>query len=80
MGISKITRNYQLTLPKDIRELKNFKVGDKVLFVVEGEKIDLVKVDKSIIKNAAGLWADLKESGQEYEKKIRVGWKKRSFE
>lgn len=80
MGISKITRNYQVTLPKDIRELKSLKVGDKVLFVVEGEKIDLVKVDKSIIKNAAGLWSDLKESGQEYEKQKRVGWKKRRFE
>ena len=25
MGITKITRNYQITIPKDIRELKDFK-------------------------------------------------------
>lgn len=77
MGISKITRNYQITLPKYIRELKNLRVGDKVLFVVEGNKIDLLKADKNVIINAAGLWSDLKESGQEYERKIRKGWRKR---
>lgn len=80
MGISKITRNYQITLPKDIRELKHLKVGDKILFVVDGDKIDLLKADKSVINNAAGLWSDLKESGQEYERKIRKGWKKRMIE
>ena len=80
MGISKITRNYQVTLPKDVRELKNLKVGDKVLFVLEGDKIDVLKADKSTVSNAAGLWTDLKKSGQEYERKIREGWKKRKVE
>lgn len=77
MGISKITRNYQITLPKDVRELKEFHVGEKVLFIIEGNKINLVKKDKNTINEAAGLWEGIKETGIEYENKLRKGWSKR---
>jgi len=77
MGISKITRNFQVTLPRDVRELKDLNVGDKVLFVVEGERIDLVKMDKNVVRAAAGLWSGIKETGLEYERRLRKGWRKR---
>ena len=77
MGISKITRNFQVTLPHDVREVKNFRVGDKVLFVVNGENVDLVKMDREIISSAAGLWKDMKEGGVAYERRLREEWKKR---
>ncbi len=78
MGISKITRNYQITLPRDVREFKHFKVGDKVLFAIEGERVDIVKLDKNIVRETAGIWADLKETGVEYERRLRKGWSKRA--
>ena len=77
MGISKITRNFQITIPKYLRELKKFHVGEKVMFVVQGDKVDIVKLDKDIIKQVAGLWDGLNENGQEYERRIRGGWAKR---
>lgn len=77
MGISKITRNFQVTLPKDVRELKDFKVGEKVLFLVEGNRVDIVKIDKNAVKDAAGLWEGLKETGLEYERRLRKEWGKR---
>ncbi len=77
MGISKITRNFQVTLPKDVRELKNFSVGEKVLFVVDGDKVGLVKMDKNIVKEVAGLWTGMKETGMYYEKRLRKEWAKR---
>jgi len=77
MGISKITRNFQITLPKDVREIKNFHVGEKVMFVVEGDKVDIIKLDKDIIKQTAGLWEGLNETGQEYERRVRKDWAKR---
>jgi len=76
MGISKITRNFQLTIPKDVRSLRQFKIGDTVLFVVEGERVDLVKMGKGMVKKIAGLWSS-RESGVEYENKLRRGWQKR---
>ena len=77
MGISKITRNFQVTLPKDVRELKDFKVGEKVLFLVEGNRVDIVKIDKNVVKEAAGLWAGMKETGLDYERRLRKEWSKR---
>ena len=77
MGISKITRNFQVTLPKDIREIKNLKEGDSVIFSIEGETVDIVKADKNVITEAAGLWSEEKETGLEYERRIRTGWKNR---
>ncbi|MBI4016748.1 MAG: AbrB/MazE/SpoVT family DNA-binding domain-containing protein [Candidatus Aenigmarchaeota archaeon] len=77
MSISKITRNFQVTLPRDVREIKDLNVGDKVLFVVEGERVDLVKLDKNVVKAAAGLWTGMKETGVDYERRIRTGWRKR---
>lgn len=78
MGISKITRNFQVTLPKDVRELKGLKEGDKVIFAIEGERIDIVKFDRDIMKAATGLWTGLKETGVEYERKVRAAWAKRA--
>ena len=77
MGISKITRNYQVTIPSDVREVKNFHVGDKVLFVIEQGRVELIKAGKSLIRESAGLWNKTKETGVDYENRVRRGWKKR---
>lgn len=78
MGISKITRNFQVTIPKDVRETKGLNVGDSVLFVLENDKVDLVKMDKEVIRASAGLWAGTKETGLEYERRLRKGWERRA--
>ena len=77
MGMAKITRNFQVTLPKDVREVKGLKEGDSVLFAIEGNNVDIVKLDKNILKEAAGLWSKTKETGVEYERRIRSSWKTR---
>ena len=44
MQISKITSNYQTTIPQEIRTLLSIHKGDAVLFEVEGKKVVLKKV------------------------------------
>lgn len=78
MGISKITRNYQVTLPKDVRELKGLRVGERVLFVVEGDRVDLVKLEDDLISKTAGIWT-AGESGADYQRRLRREWQKRRF-
>lgn len=77
MGLSKITRNFQITIPRDVREAKNFHVGDKVLFLIKHDCVDLVKLDDKNLADAAGLWAGLLESGVEYERRMRKEWSRR---
>ena len=77
MGIGKITRNYQVTIPKDIRLLNDIKVGDTIFFTTDNGKINLTKVKKkSIIDNAFGILKST-ESGIKYVNKSRKEWKTR---
>ena len=77
MGISKITRNYQLTLPKDVRKIVGLREGDEVMLTVENGKITITKSVGDSIRATAGIWKDMKETGIEYENRIRKGWSKR---
>ena len=77
MGISKITRNYQITLPKDVRKVVGLREGDEVVFTIEDGKVVIVKSAEDPIMAAAGIWQDKKETGAEYQKRIRMQWKKR---
>ncbi|AHC52051.1 AbrB family transcriptional regulator [Sulfolobus acidocaldarius SUSAZ] len=40
---TKVTRNYQITIPATIREKLGIRVGDKLILYTEGDKIILVK-------------------------------------
>jgi AbrB family looped-hinge helix DNA binding protein len=78
MALSKVTRNYQVTIPRDIRELEDLHIGDKVLFIIEGpHRIHVMKYDKDIISKTAGLWNGMKETGVEYVRRIRKEWEPR---
>ena len=61
MAVSRVTRNYQITVPREIRELANISVGDTVLFIREGEEIVLRRIDKEQMGKAFGLWKRAQE-------------------
>ncbi|MBI4162874.1 MAG: AbrB/MazE/SpoVT family DNA-binding domain-containing protein [Candidatus Aenigmarchaeota archaeon] len=70
MGISKITRNYQVTLSSDVRE-PGFKMGDKVVMTRSSGKIIIEKLDKrGIVARTAGVWKS-KGSGIDYVREMR---------
>lgn len=77
MGISKITRNFQVTLPKDVRNVVGISEGDSVVFVFEGNKVVLQKLKENPIMASAGVWNEMNETGEKYQKKLRAQWKKR---
>lgn len=78
MSITKVTRNYQITVPRDIREQANIKEGDKLVVTMENEEIKVKKFDEDSFKKAFGIWKDagIKDS-VEYVRNIRKGWEKR---
>lgn len=76
MGISKITRNFQVTLPKDVRALKGLREGDSVVFAVDGDRVSLSKLDRDIIAETFGLWGGMKETGLQYTRRIRKQWRR----
>lgn len=36
-----------------------------------------IKIEKDPILAAAGIWKDMKETGAEYQKRMRKGWSRR---
>ncbi len=76
MSLTKVTRNYQITVPRDIREQANIKEGDKLVITMVNDEIKLKKIDKDIFRKVFGSWKDIKDS-VEYVRNIRKGWEKR---
>ncbi len=66
-----------MTIPKDVRRIHQIAVGDTVLFAIEGNKVDFMKMERdTILTEAAGSWK-VAESGVDYVRKIRSGWARR---
>jgi|Deesub1362A_J573_1020465.scaffolds.fasta_scaffold12631_1 AbrB family looped-hinge helix DNA binding protein len=71
MGTVKVTRNYQITIPKDIRKKLGIEVGDVLRVEVEGDRVLLKKgdVELPVFKGGKGL------SAEDIEERIERGMK-----
>ncbi len=85
MSTTKVTRNFQITLPRDVRDLAGISIGD-TLNVAADSKTGEVKITKTSPKeavlNATGIWKPVKDSVSyvrslryEAEKSRRRKWK-----
>jgi len=73
MGIAKVTRNFQVTLPKDVRKVHNIKIGDTVLFTCVGNELHVRKLNiTTFLNEIAGSWTTDKDL-----REVRKEWKKR---
>lgn len=70
MAITKVTRNFQITVPRDIRELAGINVGDTIIITTEDHEIKMKKAAKDIIEKSFNIWKDVKDSVK-YIRKIR---------
>ena len=72
-----VTRNYQITLPKDIREELGICIGEKMTTeLTEYGEIRIKKLSKSPVDAAFGMWKGMKETGSEHVNKLRKGWER----
>ncbi|MFT4892842.1 MAG: antitoxin PrlF [Candidatus Nanohaloarchaea archaeon] len=76
MGVSKITRNFQVTIPEDIRKLKGYKQGDELVFLIDNGEVKLVKKESKIIEETSGIWKD-KKVEEKLERSRREEWEER---
>ncbi|AJC71647.1 MAG: AbrB/MazE/SpoVT family DNA-binding domain-containing protein [Thermococcus sp.] len=69
MSLTKVTRNYQITIPSDIRKKLGIKVGDVLVVDVEDGKIVIKKSDLELplLPGGKGLTVE------EIEKKVLKG-------
>ena len=79
MSITKVTRNYQITVPRDIREQAEIKEGDKLVETMENDEIKIKKFDEDSFKKAFGIWKDAKiKDSVKYVRDLRKEWDQRA--
>ena len=70
MGITKVTRNFQVTLPKDVREMEKIDIGDRFVVTVEDDEIIMRMIRGKILERSFGAWGRGR-SGVVFARKIR---------
>jgi AbrB family looped-hinge helix DNA binding protein len=76
MPVIKVTRNYQITLPEEIRRKKGIREGDRVIARLDGEgRIIIEKVEGDVAGESFGIWEEVE--GVRYVEKIRGEWRER---
>ena len=75
MSVVKVTRKYQVTIPKEIRERRGIEIGDRLKVSLEGGKIALERAEESVIDEVTGSWElDIGDSTK-FVRKLRRGHK-----
>jgi len=72
---TRVTRKFQVTIPKEVRKKVGVEVGDELKVMDKGELIVLQKASKA--KNLltfAGCWKEYPENPEELMKNIRRLW------
>ena len=68
--MTKVTRNFQITLPRDVRELEGIDIGDTLIVTTKGEDIILRKSREKLLEKSFGAWKT-KGSGIDFVREIR---------
>jgi len=73
--VIKVTRKYQVTIPKEVRKKVGVEVGDELRVQNKGELIVLQKVNKRrSLLDFAGCWGGYPENPDEFMREIRRLW------
>jgi len=73
--VVKVTRKYQITIPKEVRERIGVEIGDKLKVMEKGEGIILRKAgEKRGILALAGCWKGYPENPDKFMKELRKLW------
>ena len=70
-----ITSKFQVTIPKEVRNELELKEGEKISFVVEGNRIHMVRIPKDIVGAMKNLLGGKKFPGAREEiRRDRKQW------
>lgn len=73
MSVVKVTRKYQVTIPKEVRRKRGIDIGDRLKVSLENDKIILESIKGSAVDEAAGSWELDVEDNAEFVRKLREG-------
>jgi AbrB family looped-hinge helix DNA binding protein len=75
VSVGKVTSKGQVTIPKEIRETLGVIEGDKLIFLVEGDRVILRKVGSEKLSDILSRRRPWGESGLEFQRRLREEWR-----
>lgn len=73
--VVKVTRKYQVTIPKGVREKVGIKMGDELKVTDKGDLIVIEKIGKRrSLLDFAGCWRGYPENPEEFMEELRKLW------
>ncbi|NJE10786.1 AbrB/MazE/SpoVT family DNA-binding domain-containing protein [Thermococcus sp. MAR1] len=67
-----VTKKYQVTIPKEVREALGIRAGDEVVFVREGDRYVLMKLT-DLLKELSEITKDIDETVEEVRQGLARG-------
>ena len=77
MGMAKVTRNFQITLPKDARTAFDIRIGDSLLIIPKEDCVVIKKPSRNPVDASFGIWKEVKDSVK-YVREGRAEYEKRA--
>ena len=74
VSIGSITTKGQVTIPKEIREALGLMEGDKVVFMLEGERVVVRKVSGEKLSEILARQKPWPETSIAFQKRLREEW------
>ena len=74
VSIGSLTTKGQITIPKEIRETLGLREGDKVIFILEGERVVIRKVSGEKLSEILIRQKPWPESSMAFQKRLREEW------
>jgi len=72
---TRVTRKYQVTIPREVRKKVGVEVGDELKVTDKGELIILQKMSKEkTILDFAGCWEGYPEDPEKFMEELRKLW------
>jgi antitoxin PrlF len=75
VSVGTVTSKGQVTIPKEIRETLGVNEGDKLIFLVEGDKVVLRKVGSEKLTDILSRRRPWGERGLEFQRRLREEWR-----
>ena len=76
VSVSTVTSKGQVTIPKEIRETLGVIEGDKLVFLVEGDRVVMRKVGSERLSDILSRRKPWGKSGLDFQRRLREEWRR----
>ena len=76
VSVGTVTSKGQVTIPKEIRETLGVIEGDRLIFLVEGDKVVLKKVGSEKLTDILSRRKPWEEKGLDFQRRLREEWRR----